>query len=126
MGECRAGKPNFVERFVGGPYVHSVCILWGGAAASARIFPVRPSGDPQSQFTGTVFEGLHITVACRGGSQAEAAPDFLQRHIVSRFGAGQIQLGRRVGVDDFFLTQLRKKRNRYLHLSVREGIHKRV
>ena len=25
-----------------------------------------PLADPQSQFTGTVFEGLHIAVACRG------------------------------------------------------------
>ena len=60
------------------------------------------------------------------GSQPEPPPDFLQGDIVARFRPGQIQLGRGLGIDDFLLTQFRKKRNGHLHLSVRKGIHERL
>jgi hypothetical protein len=59
-------------------------------------------------------------------AQPEPAPDFVQGDIVSRFRTGQIQLGRSLGIDDFLLTQLRKKRNGYLHIAVRKGIHERL
>jgi len=65
-------------------------------------------------------------VKLRGGSRPEPAPDFLQRNIVARFRTGQIQLGRGLGIDDFLLTQFRKKRNSHLHLCVRKGIHQRM
>src|ERR1019366_3922824 len=61
-----------------------------------------------------------------GGSQAEPAADFLQADIVAWFRTGQIQLGRGLGINDFLLAQLRKKRNGHLHLSVRKGIHERL
>src|ERR1035437_2155877 len=61
-----------------------------------------------------------------GGSQPEPASDFLQGDIVARFRTGQIQLGRALGIDDFLLTQFRKKRNGRLHLSVPKGIHERL
>jgi len=62
----------------------------------------------------------------RGGSQAEPASDFVQGDVVARFRAGQIQLGRSLGIDDFLLTQFRKKRNGHLHLTVRKGIYERL
>src|ERR1017187_9349423 len=61
-----------------------------------------------------------------GGAQAEPAADFLQGDIVARFRAGQIQLGRGLGINDFLLTQCRQERNGDLHLSVRKGIHERL
>ncbi len=97
-----------------------------------------PLADPQAQFAGTVLEGLHIAVACRGetyegcidpclddaietrqvahrgrqeklrgGSQPEPASDFVQGDVVARFRAGQIQLGRSLGIEDFLLAQFR-------------------
>jgi hypothetical protein len=59
-------------------------------------------------------------------AQLKPAPDFAQGDVVARFRTGQIQLGRSLGIDDFLLTQFRKKRNSHLHFSVRKGIHERV
>ena len=59
-------------------------------------------------------------------SQPELASDFLQGDIVARFRTGQVQLGRDLGIDDFLLTQFRKKRNGHLHLSVGKSIHERL
>jgi hypothetical protein len=62
----------------------------------------------------------------RGGSQPEPASDFVQRNVVARFRAGQIQLGHSLGIEDFLLTQFRQKRDGHPHLTVRKGIHKRL
>jgi hypothetical protein len=62
----------------------------------------------------------------RGVSQPEPASDFFQRDVVAWFRTGQIQLGRGFGIDDFLLTQFRKKRNRHLYLTVRKSVHKRL
>jgi hypothetical protein len=62
----------------------------------------------------------------RGGGKAEPASDFLQGDIVARFRTRQIQLAGGPGIDDFLLTQFRKKRNGHLRLSVRKGIHERL
>jgi hypothetical protein len=111
-----------------------------------------PFADAQAQFTGAVFKGLYIAVSggsetqqhrseperrdqdvpdrarrqggkLRGVSQPEAASDFFQRDVVAWFRTGQIQLGRGFGIDDFLLTQFRKKRNCHLYLTVRKGVH---
>jgi hypothetical protein len=42
-----------------------------------------------------------------GGSQPEPASDFVQGDVVARFHAGQIQLSRSLGIEDFLLTQFR-------------------
>src|ERR1035441_677003 len=56
----------------------------------------------------------------------ETAAHFLQRDVVAWFRTGQIQLGRGLDINDFLLSQFRKKRNGHLHLSVRKGIHERL
>ncbi|MCW5978893.1 MAG: hypothetical protein KIT09_12485 [Bryobacteraceae bacterium] len=104
------------------------------------------------QFTGAIFEGLHIAVtrssethqrridSClndtvkaprqgeklRGVSQAESASYFFQGDIVARFRAGLIQLGRGLGIDDFLLTEFGKEGNSHLNVAVWEGIHQRL
>jgi hypothetical protein len=92
-----------------------------------------PLADPQAQFTvpgrrdpDAPDRAPRLGGKRRAGSQPEPAPDFFQGDIVARFRTGQIQLGRGLGIDDFLLTQFRKKRNGHLHLSVRKGIHERL
>jgi hypothetical protein len=41
-----------------------------------------------------------------GESQSESATDFFQGNIVTWFGAGQVQLGCRLGIHDFLFTKL--------------------
>jgi hypothetical protein len=65
-----------------------------------------PLTNPQAQFTGTVFEGLHIAVACRGETYQGRIDPCLDDAIQTP----QIQLGGGLGIDDFLLTQFRKKR----------------
>jgi len=56
----------------------------------------------------------------------EVAADFFQGRITTMFCASLIQFGCSLGVDHLLLAKLGKKRNRHLHLSLGESVHKRV
>jgi hypothetical protein len=56
---------------------------------------------------------------------AEPAPNLFQGGVVSRFRTSQVKLGRSLAIDNFLLTEFRKKRNGHRYLTIGKSIHAR-